>query len=208
MEYNTGRSPLLISEYGRHVQKMIQHAMTLKDRDERNKAAKAIIGVMGQVNPHLRDVYDFRHKLWDHLFIMSGFQLDVDSPFPIPSPQSFITKPEMINYPSYKVRFRHYGKITESLINVACEYSEGTEKKELTNLIANQMKKSYLLWNNKSITDDIIFSDLKKISQGKLELSPDTVLSQPNEMVLKPAAKEFKGGGKRKNQRGGQRKRY
>jgi hypothetical protein len=110
MEYNTSRDKLNISEYGRNIQKMIEFTMSVEDREKRNQLAKTIIAVMGQLNPHLRDVTDFKHKLWDHLFIMSDFKLDVDSPFPIPSPETLKNKPERIKYPSNHILFRYYGR--------------------------------------------------------------------------------------------------
>src|SRR5688500_20127080 len=131
MEYNSSRPRLIIPEYGRSIQKMIYYAVSLEDREERNKIAKAIIGVMGQLNPHLRDVNDFKHKLWDHLFIISDFKLDVDSPYPIPSREILTSKPDRINYPTNDIRFKHYGKTIEMLIDKAQTLEEKKMKKEL-----------------------------------------------------------------------------
>ena len=170
MEYNSQRSKMNISEYGRNIQKMIEHIMSVEDREKRNQLAKATIQVMGQLNPHLRDVNDFKHKLWDHLFIMSNFQLDVDSPYPIPSPETLKKKPEQLSYASNNITFRHYGRHIERMIEKATEFEEGEEKDALVKMIANHLKKSYLTWNRDAVTDEEIASHLHKLSQGKLNL--------------------------------------
>lgn len=173
MQYNTSLPKLIIPEYGRNIQRMIDFAVTVKNRDERNKVAKSIIDVMGQLNPHLRDVTDFKHKLWDHLFIISNFNLDVDSPYPKPTPETFKTKPEKVKYPSKDMRYGHYGKTVERLIAKAIEYKEGDEKKALVQSIANLMKRSYLTWNRDSVTDEVIIKQLEELSKGKLKLDSD-----------------------------------
>lgn len=179
MEYNTERVKMAIPEYGRNVQRMIEYAVSVKDREERNQVARAIISVMGQLNPHLRDVTDFKHKLWDHLFIISDFKLDVDSPYPIPNADTFKTKPDKLKYPENRIRYRHYGKIMEKIIQKAVEFEEGDEKKALTELIANSMKKSYFAWNRDSVTDEVIIEQLGELSKGKLKLDAGVKLSQP-----------------------------
>lgn len=184
MEYNTERPKIAIPEYGRNVQRMIEFAVSVKDRDERNRVARAIISVMGQLNPHLRDVTDFKHKLWDHLFIIADFKLDVDSPYPIPNAETFQTKPDKVSYPDKKIRYRHYGKIIEKIIQKAVEFEDGDEKKVLVEMIANSMKKSYLMWNRDSVTDDVIFDQLKELSKGQLKLDPNTKLAQANELPV------------------------
>jgi len=184
MEYNTERVKMHIPEYGRNVQRMIEFAITVKDRDERNRVARAIISVMGQLNPHLRDVTDFKHKLWDHLFNIADFKLDVDSPYPIPNAETFQTKPDKVSYPDGRIRYRHYGKILEQIIKKAVEFEEGAEKEALKLAIGNSMKKSYLMWNRDSVTDDVIFEQLIELSKGKLKLDPSVKLSQANELQI------------------------
>jgi len=183
MEYNTERPHLIIPEYGRHIQKMVDHAVTIKDKEERNKTAKAIINVMGQLNPHLRDVPDFKHKLWDHLFIISDFKLDVDSPYDKPTVESVHLKPEKIEYPNPQFKFKHYGKIIQKMIDKAVNYEEGEEKKVLVKTIANHMKKAYLIWNRDAVEDDKIFKDLEIISQGKLKCEEDFKLNDTQEIL-------------------------
>ena len=157
---------MIIPEYGRHIQKMIDHATNIQDEKERNHCARSIIKVMGELNPHLRDVPDFNHKLWDHLFIMSNFKLEVDSPYEKPSPEVLNERPEMLDY----LKYRHYGKITRQLVKKAIEFEDGKEKNALVGSIANLMKRSYLTWNNDSVSNEIIVNDLIEISEGKLKL--------------------------------------
>lgn len=185
MEYNTQLPQLIIPEYGRNIQVMIEHCITIEDRDERNKCARAIIQVMGQLNPHLRDISDFTHKLWDHLFVISKFRLDVDSPYPLPNPESFVTKPKTVSYPASKMKYKHYGKTIERIIDVAKTYEEGAEKKELTRLIATHLKKSYVNWNKDSVTDDVIFKQFKEMTNNELSIDETTVLTHANELKNK-----------------------
>ncbi len=183
MEYNTERPKMIIPEYGRNVQSMIDYCCTLKDREERNLCAKAIIQVMGQLNPHLRDVADFTHKLWDHLFIISEFRLDVDSPYSKPTPETFKEKPARLTYPIGKIKYKHYGKTIEAIIKKAKVLKDGPEKDELTRLIANHLKKSYINWNKDSITDDVIFKNLTDLSDGELKIDETVPLSSHSELV-------------------------
>lgn len=185
MEYNTQLPHLEIPEYGRNIQVMIDHCITIEDRDERNKCARVIIQIMGQLNPHLRDIADFTHKLWDHLFLISKFKLDVDSPYPRPSAETFTTKPLVVPYPASKIKYKHYGKTIERIIDVAKTYEEGPEKKELTRLIANHLKKSYVNWNKDSVTDDIIFKQFKEMTNNELVIDEGVVLTHVNELKNK-----------------------
>ncbi|MCL9807824.1 DUF4290 domain-containing protein [Flavobacterium luminosum] len=174
LEYNAERKPLIIPEYGRHLHKLIDQAVEMKDRDERNKLAKYIISVMGSMNPHLRDVPDFQHKLWDQLFIMANFELDVDSPYPIPSKEVLHQKPEPLKYPQNFPKYRFYGNNITYMIQKANEWEEGEMKQALVRVIANHMKKSYLSWNKDTVTDAVIFEHLYELSQGKLNLMSTT----------------------------------
>lgn len=182
-----------ISEYGRNIQKMIEHIMTVEDREKRNQLTRATINVMGQLNPHLRDVNDFKHKLWDHLFIMSDFKLDVDSPYPRPSAQMLARKPERLDYSSNNITFKHYGRHIERIIDKACELEEGEEKTALIRLIANHLKKSYITWNRDAVTDEEIAAHLAELSEGKLELHESIKLIQAPEPTQKTKKKKFQG---------------
>lgn len=185
MDYNTSLPKMIIPEYGRNIQKMIDFAVTVEDREERNKVAKAIINVMGQLNPHLRDVTDFKHKLYDHLFIISDFKLDVDSPYPKPTRETFHTKPDKVNYPHKDIRYKHYGKTVEEMIKKAVDYPEGDEKNTLIETIANLMKRSYLNWNRDSVNDEVILQHLKELSKGKLQMPENARLANTNDILAK-----------------------
>lgn len=170
LEYNAERPHLIIPEYGRHLQKLIDQATEIKDKEERNKAAKYIIAVMGSLNPHLRDVPDFQHKLWDQIFIMSDFKLDVDSPYPVPSREMLQQKPERLKYPQNFPKYRFYGNNIKYMIDVANKWEEGELKSALIKVIANHMKKSYLSWNKDTVKDDVIFEHLYEMSNGRINL--------------------------------------
>ena len=174
LEYNSERQHLIIPEYGRHLQKLIDQATIIEDKVERNKAAKYIIQVMGSLNPHLRDVPDFQHKLWDQIFIMSDFRLDVDSPYPIPSREVLQLKPDILNYPQNFPKYRFYGNNIKYMIDVANKWEEGELKSALVKVIANHMKKSYLSWNKDTVKDDVIFEHLLELSEGKINLTQST----------------------------------
>jgi len=172
MEYNTKRDHLTIPEYGRHVQKMINYATTLTDKVEQQKCVDAIIAFMGQMNPHLRDVKEFTHKLWDHLHIMSDFKLDIQSPYDKPEMEKFVEKPEKMPYSKNKIRFSYYGTTIPSMIATAIKM-DSTEKEIITGMIANQMKKSYILFNESSVDNNIIRLHLKQLSDNQLTLADD-----------------------------------
>ena len=171
LEYNAERPHLIIPEYGRHLQKLIEQATVIEDRNERNKIAMYIIQVMGSLNPHLRDVPDFQHKLWDQIFIMSDFKLDVDSPYPIPSREVLQLKPDVLAYPQNFPKYRFYGNNIKYMIDVANKWEEGDLKSALIKVIANHMKKSYLSWNKDTVKDDVIFEHLLELSGGKINLT-------------------------------------
>lgn len=184
LEYNAERPHLIIPEYGRHLQKLIEQAVALEDREERNKAARYIISVMGSLNPHLRDVPDFQHKLWDQLFIMSDFNLDVDSPYPIPSREMLSQKPERLAYPQNFPKYRFYGNNIKYMIDVALKWEDGEMKNALIMVIANHMKKSYLSWNKDTVKDEVIFEHLHELSGGKINLQPgDEELSNSTDLM-------------------------
>lgn len=172
MEYNTKREHLIIPEYGRHVQTMITHATTLTDKKEQQECVDAIIAFMGQMNPHLRDVKEFTHKLWDHLHIMSDYKLDVESPYPKPKIQSLEERPEKMDYPKNKIRFSYYGNTIQSMIETAIKM-ENEQKEIMTGMIANQMKKSYILFNESSVDNNMIRLHLKQMSNNQLTLAED-----------------------------------
>ncbi len=184
---------MVISEYGRNIHKMIDYIKSVKDRDKRNQLARATINVMGQLNPHLRDVNDFKHKLWDHLFIMADFDLDVDSPYPLPSRETLTRKPEPLKYATNNVTFKHYGRHIERMIEKACELEDGFMKDTLIKLIANHLKKSYLTWNRDDVTDEEIAEHLSIMSDGKLNLEDNIKLNQTSDILAKNKKKKYQG---------------
>ncbi len=191
-DYNTNREKLILPEYGRNIQKMISHICAIEDNEERNKAAKTIIGIMGNLNPHLRDVGDFKHKLWDHLAVISNFKLDIESPYEIPEPSKFQEKPNKIEYNQNRLRYKHYGKSVELMIQKAAELEEGEEKDYLTSLLANQLKKSYLTWNREAVEDEQIFKDLEKLSKGAIKKNPEAIhLNETRDILNKNRKKKF-----------------
>ncbi|MFO7934890.1 MAG: DUF4290 domain-containing protein [Bacteroidales bacterium] len=197
-DYNTSRKKLILPEYGRNIQKMVNHLKTIEDREERNRAARAVIAVMGNLNPHLRDVSDFKHKLWDHLAIIADFELDIDSPYELPEKSKLEEKPNKVPYNQHSIRYKHYGRSIVMMIEKAVEMEPGEEKEDLIKMIANHMKKSYLTWNREAVSDDEILSDLRTLSGGKLEISDDLKLPDTREILAKSRKK--KGGGKKKQQ--------
>ncbi len=177
-DYNSTRPKLILAEYGRNVQNMVDYICTVPDKEERNRLAQVVIDMMGVLNPHLRDVSDFKHKLWDHLYIISDFKIDVDSPFPIPKREEMRQQPERLAYPQHKIRFKHYGHIVEDMIQKAVAVTNDETKAKLTLGIANFMKMAYLTWNKDSVNDIQIVEDLKELSKGELILPSDVVLTK------------------------------
>ena len=211
LQYNTKRTQLIIPEYGRHVQLMINQIMETRDRDERNKMAKAVIGIMGNMNPHLRDVPDFQHKLWDQLFIMSNFELDVDCPFEKPQTEVLTQKPDRLAYPQRNPKYRFYGNNIKSMINVAVNWEEGELKNALVFNIANHMKKCFLNWNKDTVQDEVILNHLLELSDNKLKVSEEDLPLTDTSEFLKIRSKNGNGSKnnyKQRNKRNSGRKRY
>ena len=206
LEYNTAREELKIPEYGRNVKNMVEYAISVSDREERQKVANAIISVMGQLNPHLRDVTDFTHKLWDHLFIISENKLDVDSPYPKPELDEANKKPELLKYSEgkRKIRYAYYGKTVSLFIKEAIAKEDKEEKAVLVYAICNLMKKLFLTWNKEYVEDEVIFEHLTELSNGKLEPNKEKPLTSVEELAksipkVKPISNKKKG--KKNNRR-------
>lgn len=185
IEYNSERPKLIIPEYGRHIQKMVDQAIAKETKEERNKVASSIIAVMGNLNPHLRDVTDFQHKLWDQLFIISDFKLDVDSPYPIPKREELQEYPQSLEYPQNFPKYRFYGNNIKRMIDVAIGWEDGEKKDALVITIANHMKKCFLNWNKDTVEDDVIFNHLFELSEGKLNLKGSEEILLDTMTILK-----------------------
>ena len=164
---------MTLPEYGRNIQNMVDYCVTIQDREERKRCANTIINIMGNMFPHLRDVNDFKHILWDHLAIMADFKLDIDYPYEIIKKENLYSRPPRIPYNNNRIRYRHYGKTLELMIRKATELQPGMEKDQLVRLLANQMKKSFLTWNKESVDDRKIFKDLDELSGSKIVLSEE-----------------------------------
>jgi hypothetical protein len=174
MKYNTQEQQLALPEYGRNIQNMVDYCVSLSSREDRTQCANAIINLMGNMFPHLRDVNDFKHILWDHLAIMSGFALDIDYPYEVIKKEDLYIKPKRLPYDQGHIVYKHYGKNLENMIKKATEYEDGEQKVHLIGLLANHMKKSFLTWNKEVVDDSKIFKDLEYLSQGKIVLDEDS----------------------------------
>jgi len=186
MEYNTSLEKLIFPEFGRHIQKMVEHACIIEDRSERNRAAQTIVNIMANISPQFRDAsFEVRQKLWDQLAIISDFKLDVDYPYALPCKEELFEKPQKLPNPQSDIKLRHYGKNNEMMINTAVNMEEGEEKDYLISLIANHMKRCYLTWNRDSVSDDLIFEDLKYLSKGKIIIKNDTKLAEVKDILTR-----------------------
>lgn len=198
MRYNTQEKRMTLPEYGRNIQNMVDYCVSISDRKERTRCANTIINIMGNMFPHLRDVNDFKHILWDHLAIISDFALDIDYPYEVIKREDLYNKPTKLPYSQGKIDYRHYGKNIEIMIEKATEYEDGEMKNILINMLANHMKKSFFKWNKEAVDDQKIFKDMGNLSGGKIILSEDShklaeakdILSKKNKnAVKKPKAK-------------------
>ncbi len=192
-DYNSTRPKLILAEYGRNVQNMVDYICTLPSKEERNRHAQIVIEMMGFLNPHLRDVSDFKHKLWDHLHIISDFKIDVDSPYPKPDPNTIHPKPDPLEYPQHRIKYKHYGHTIENMIDRARRMPEGDKRREMTEAIANFMKMAYVTWNKDSVADESIIADLRELSNGELVLDEGFVLTKLD-FKTPPPGSRTKGG--------------
>lgn len=191
MKYNTQRERLEMSEYGRYVQSMVDYIKTLPDKETRNKAAETVVNTMMTVQQGPKDMNDFKQKLWDHLILLGNFELDIDSPYPLPKKDEKI-EPKVIDYKApYEVRFRFYGRYVEKMVKKAIEMEDGDEKNELVRLIANTMKKLYIIWNKDSVKDEIILEQLDILSDGKLSLQEGITLQDTTDFVKNNKQKQW-----------------
>ncbi|MBR5643999.1 MAG: DUF4290 domain-containing protein [Salinivirgaceae bacterium] len=188
MDYNTNRKKLELPEYGRNVQNMVGIIKNTPDRAERNRLAKSTVQLMENMNPQLRDVADYKHKLWDHLAVIADFDLDIDSPYPLPTQAEIHQKPMKMKYSNPdEIRFKHYGKILEDMVRKATQYPEGEERNALIATIANQMKKSFLTWNRETVSDDVIFADLLAIACNRISIPEGLKLKDSRELLRQQA---------------------
>ncbi len=188
-DYNTSRTHLILPEYGRNIHMMVDFIKTVEDKEERTRLAHSVVAVMGNLNPHLRDINDFKHKLWDHLALIAKFDIDIDYPYDPPRPETFLEKPDVVPYGTHRIRFRHYGKSIELMIEAALKLPEGEDQDRLISVIANHMKKSFLSWNRDSVEDEVILKDLKKLTGGRIDISK-VKLTETRELLNKSRKKQ------------------
>jgi hypothetical protein len=177
MDYNTQRPKLIMPEYGRNVQKMIERVKNIKDKEKRNEQIRAVVAVMGILNPQLRDLSDFRHKLWDHVYIISDFQIDIDSPYPVPTRETFVTKPNPIPLEKRPLKAPHYGRNIQNMIEMVANKEEGEARDSMILVLANYMRQQYLIWNKDTVSDETIFKDIVELSDGKIKIPENMHLS-------------------------------
>lgn len=208
MEYNTSLKRLKLPEYGRNIQNMVDHVMTIEDREIRNAAAQSIIDVMGNLYPYLRDIPDFKHKLWDHLAIMTDFKLDIDYPYDLPTSTILGGKPNRVPYSTGGIKYKHYGRIVELMIKRAAEFEEGPEKDSLIQMIADHMKKCYLTWNKETVDDEKVMADFNELSKGKIDVPDDFQLTETKDLMFSKnnKKKQFSNGKKNPGYKKDQRK--
>jgi len=202
LENNSERETLHIPEYGRHIQKLVNHCKEIQDKEERNKMAKAIVEVMGNLQPHLRDVPDFKHKLWDQLYIIADFKLDVDAPYQVLTKDEIQTKPEKLHYPRTPSKYRFYGNNIQIMINEVITWDEGEMKDTLNYTIANHMKKCFLNWNKDTVEDDVIFKHLLELSDGKIDMFNKEIELSLSSILLKKKTSNKKSKKKTPNKNG------
>jgi hypothetical protein len=190
MEYYTTKNKLILTEYGRNIQQMVEYAMTIQDRDERTRCVKTIINIMGNLFPHLRDVNDFKHKLWDHLAMMSNYQLDIDYPYEVVKPSDLQSKPDKIPYPNRNIKDRHYGNNLPEFVHAACHLDNPEHEEKLISILANQMKKYFVTWNKDSVEDQKIFDDITAMTNGKFNLNQQSVKLKESKEFVAPTGKK------------------
>ncbi len=191
MDYNTQRNKLLMPEYGRHVQKMIDYVKKIEDKEKRNEQIRAVLSVMGILNPSLRDINDFKHQLWDHIQIIADFDIDIESPYPTPTKETFTTKPNPIPIQTVPLKEAHYGRNIQNMIDMIAQKEDGEVKENMIKILATYMRQQYLIWNKDSVTEQIIFRDIRKLSNDRItipegmhlsDIPVDVVFQQPRMM--------------------------
>lgn len=155
-------------EYGRHVQKMVEYVKDIPEKEKRNEQIKAVVGVMGILNPQLRDISDFKHKLWDHVQVMSDFEIDVDAPYPIPTKETFLTRPEMIPLEKTRIKANYYGRNIENMVQIVAKCEDSEKQEAMIRALAPYMRQQYLIWNKETVSDEIIMRDIERLSDGKI----------------------------------------
>jgi len=206
MDYNTQREKLIMPEYGRYVQKLLQQVKSIPDRERRSEQARAVVNAMGNLNPHMRDMNDFKHKLWDHAFVISDFELDIDAPYPAPTSESFSLPPQKIALEDKPLKVNYYGRNNQNLVEALAQYPPGQERDEMVMSLAYYMRKQYLIWNKESVSDQTIFNDIAMLSQGCLKVPDGFKMDEVQGELVRQAYLHSKNGQMRNGIVGGHRK--
>ena len=209
MDYNTQREKLILPEYGRYVQKMVEMVKTIPDREKRNEQIRAVVQVMAQLNPQVREMVDYKHKLWDHMQMMAGYDIDIDSPYPVPDRKDLETKPQPIPIEKRPVKAACYGRNIENMIMLIADREDDEAKREMIRALALYMRQQYLIWNKDSVADATIFADIERLSEGRLKvpegielgaIAADATFSRPG-MIQSGQGKNYKKNRNRKRKK-------
>ena len=206
MDYNTQREKLIMPEYGRYVQKLLQQVKSLPDKEKRSEQVRSVVNAMGILNPHMRDMNDFKHKLWDHAFVISDFELDIDAPYPAPTSESFSEPPQKIGLEEQSLKVNYYGRNIQNLAEALSQRAPGQERDEMVIALAYYMRKQYLIWNKESVTDQTIFNDIASLSQGRLHVPEGFKMDEVQGELVRQAYLQSKNGQTRNGMGGGYRK--
>lgn len=204
MDYNTQREKLIMPEYGRNVQKMIGQVKEIEDKEKRTEQAKAVVNVMGLLNPQVREMPDYKHKLWDHMQVIADYSLDVDSPYPVPTKEEAVSRPEPIGIEKTPIRAACYGRNIQNMIDLVASKEEGEAKNEMIRTLAIYMRQQYLIWNKDNVADQTIFADMERLAQGRLKVPEGITLGPVNGEFSRPGmavAKQGGFGGKKRNRK-------
>lgn len=203
LQYNTERARLDMPEYGRNVLTMVEQLKSIPDKGKRSEQAQAVVKVMEILNPQVHNQEDYKHKLWDHLYMIAGFDLDIDSPYPCPVEEEFETKPIPLPMKGTKIKATHYGRNIERIINLLCEEPDGETKTAMIRSLATYMRQQYLIWNKDSVADETIFADIEKLSDYRLKVPDGIVLGKlpQDASYSRPGMNNQAGGGNRKNRK-------
>lgn len=197
--YNFERRKLNLPEYGRHIYRMTEFLRTIEDRELRNRQARVVVDVMGNINNHLRDTDDLRHKLWDHLFIIAGFDLDVDSPYPKPSPESIAPHPDRLDYPGRRVAHKHYGRYIELMLHRLAAVDDADDRRIIVANIAKYMRNKSHEYNQEFPSNEVVINDMRKMSDGALDIDDHLLDNSRSDFRPVTAAPRLKNNKKGKN---------
>ena len=209
LEYNTQREPLRLSEYGRNILKMVEQLREIPDKAKRSEQARAVVKSMEILNPQVRQQENWEQKLWDQLYIIAGFDLDIDSPYPCPVKEDFETKPVPLPMKGTKIRASHYGRNIEKILDLLASEPDGEVKTQMIRSLAIYMRQQYLIWNKDSVSEETIFADIEKLSEYKIKVPEGITLGKVSENAdfSRPGIGNQSGQNKNNKRKGGHKNR-